>query len=302
MMIRLVILLSLISLTSCAPKNSNTHNQIINSSIISGKEVNSSDPISASVVGVFNKKLNSICTGSIIAANIIMTAAHCVPDRASDVKIIFSTNIDETMNAREPDILQEFVLPATDFKVGPTWNAKNETIEVDTGDIALIKFKGNIPTGYKPATLLTDTSELKIGNMVTVAGFGVDFVEMEEINPKTYRKLDQALEDGDVVCNGNGQGKSGYGTCYKIDRSGDGLLRTTSAPISFVHETEIRLNEKKSGTCNGDSGGPAYILKNGEYYLFGVTSRGSELCNEVGVYTNALYYKAWIEETIKILK
>lgn len=297
---QLGILLCFIALTSCAQKNASTSNKAIKASIISGTEVKSGDPIAASVVGVYNTKFNSICTGSLIAPNVVMTAAHCAPERASHIKIIFSTNIDETIHAREPDILQEYVLSATDYKVGPTWDPKNETIEVDTGDIALIKFQGSVPTGYKPATFLSETSDLKIGNTVTVAGFGVDFVDMEEIDPKRYRNLDEALEFGDVVCSGNG--KDNYGTCFKIDRSGDGLLRMTTAPISFVHETEVRLNEKKSGTCNGDSGGPAYIQKDGKLLLFGVTSRGSELCNEVGVYTNAIFYKKWIDETIKILK
>lgn len=297
-----MILLCATSLVSCAPKKSDSPIKFINTSIINGREVKNSESIASSVVGVYDSKINSICTGSLIAPNIVMTAAHCVPDKASDVKIVFSTNIDETINAREQDILKEYVLTATDFKTAPGWNPKNETIEVDTADLALIKFKGSIPKGYKVATFLADSSALKIGNSVTVAGFGVNLVDMEEIDPKRYRKIDEALEYGDVICSGNGQGKGGnYGTCFKIDRSGDGLLRMTSAPISFVHETEIRLSEKKSGTCNGDSGGPAFIEKNGEYFLFGVTSRGSELCNDVGVYTNALFYKEWIDTTINIL-
>lgn len=291
-----IITLGLLSLFSCSPKSSSKPNVAISASIMNGKVVKEKDSIASSVVGVYNKKFNSICSASLIAHNVVLTAAHCVPDRASDVKIVFSVDIDQTINAREQDILQDFVLPATDFKVGPSWNPKNETVEVDTGDIALIKFKGNIPSGYKPATFLTDINELKIGNTVTLVGFGVNSVDMEEINPKKYRKLDEAIENGDVICSGNNS--NNYGTCFKIDRSGDGILRMTSAPISFIHETEVRLNEKTSGTCNGDSGGPAFIEKNGTYYLFGVTSRGSELCNEVGVYTNALYYKTWIEQTI----
>lgn len=291
-----LIVSSFLTLISCSPKSSMDKNVAIKASIMNGKIVKGNDSIASSVVGVYNKKFNSICSASLIAPNVVMTAAHCVPSRASDVKIVFSINIDETLNAREQDILQDFVLPATDFKVGPTWNPKNETIEVDTGDIALIKFKGNIPAGYKPATFLTDVNELKIGNTVTLAGFGVNSVDMEKIDPKKHRQLDEAIENGDVICSGDN--KNNYGTCFKIDRSGDGVLRMTSAPISFIHETEIRLNEKNSGTCNGDSGGPAYIEKNGTYYLFGVTSRGNELCNEVGVYTNALYYKTWIEQTV----
>ena len=268
---------------------------------MNGKIVSQSDPLAESVVGVYNTKYKSICTGSLIAPNIVMTAAHCIPEKVAHLKIIFSTDVDSILNAREPDITEEFSLPASDFKVGPTWDPKNETVEVDTGDIALIKFKGNTPSGYRPAVFLKDTSLLKIGNLVTVAGLGVDTVEFsKKIDPKKYKDFEEALEYGQVICDDQINGK--YINCYEIEMSGDGILRVTEAPISFIHETEIKLNERKSGTCNGDSGGPAYIKTTEGYFLFGVTSRGSGLCNDAGVYTNALFYKSWIESTIPALQ
>lgn len=292
------VLISVIGLISCSPDKASVESKLLSTSIMNGKAVAEKDALAASVVGIYNTKEKFICTGSLIASNIVLTAAHCMPKRASDVKIVFATNIDYIMNTREMDILQEHALSATDFRVSPVWNPKNETVEVDTGDIAIIKFKGVIPPGYKPATFLANKDDLKVGTLVTLAGYGVDSVEMTEIDPKKYRKLEEAIEFGDVVCSGD---RKNYGTCFEIERSGDGELRTTTAPVSFIHETEIRLNEKQSGTCNGDSGGPAYLLKDGVYYLFGVTSRGSELCNEVGVYTNALAWKTWIDETIASL-
>ncbi len=290
-------LVFLFTLAACS-QNSSEQTTVISGSIMNGKTVQEKEPITSSVVGIYNQKEKFICTGSLIAPNFVLTAAHCAPKRASDVKIIFATNIDEIINTREMDILQEFALSAVDFKTSPTWDPNNETIEVDTGDIAIIKFKGNVPAGYTPAVFLKDANDLKIGTTVTLAGFGVDSVDMKEIDPRKYRKLEEAIEYGEVVCTGR---MPNYGTCYEIERDGDGQLRMTTAPISFIHETEVRLNEKQAGTCNGDSGGPAYIFKDGVYYLFGVTSRGSELCNEVGVYTNALAYKSWIDETIKLL-
>lgn len=296
----LVIVFSFLTLVSCSPSAPSGLLKTKTTAIINGKEVQEKDLIAASVVGIYNTKIKSICTGSLIAPNIVMTAAHCLSSRVQDLKIVFGLNIDETVNIRELDVLQELVLPAIEMKASPVWNPKNETIEVDTGDIALIKFKGAIPAGYKPATMLADPTLLKIGQTVTLAGYGVDSVDMEEINPKTYRKLDEAIEYGDVICSGSK--KDNYGSCFEVERNGDGVLRVTTAPVSFVHTTEVRLNEKNSGTCNGDSGGPAYLEKDGVFYLFGVTSRGSDLCNEVGVYTNALVYKNWIEETIKAFR
>jgi V8-like Glu-specific endopeptidase len=290
------IIFIMLFITSCSPK-STFEKSILNGRIINGKNVLNNDPIISSVVGIYNSKINYICTGTLIAPNFVVTAAHCISKNPQDLKIVFSSDIDETINIREQDVLHELILPSVEFKIHPTWNPKNETQEIDTGDIALIKFKGNIPAGYRPATYLQDSNLLKIGQQVTIAGFGVNSVNLDEIDPKKYSKLDQAIENGDVICSGRNKGN--YGNCFELNRDGDGVLRFASAPISFIHETEIRLNEKNAGTCNGDSGGPAFIQLNGSYFFFGVTSRGSEMCNDVGVYTNALHYKAWIDETIK---
>jgi secreted trypsin-like serine protease len=296
----LLVVLTLTALASCAPKSSSDSVRVIDTSIMNGSVVKEGDVLASSIVGIFNSKLNAVCTGSLIAPNVVLTAAHCAPDKASDIKIVFSNDLDYVLNSREPDIQAEFVLQATDFKVSKSWDPNNETIEIDTGDIALIKFKGTIPAGYKPATILADDSKLKRGDMITVAGFGVDTVTTTPIDPKSVKDIDEAIAYGEITCDENQQGKKF--NCLKIESSGDGILRVTEAPIASIQETEFRLNEKKAGTCNGDSGGPAYLKVNGQLFLLGVTSRGSELCNDTGVYTNAVYYKTWINDTMKILK
>lgn len=295
-MIRIVLIVSLLAFISCKPQSSSSTPHLVSTSIVNGVELKTGDPLTSSVVGLVNTKDNSICTGSLIAPNIVMTAAHCAPKRPSDLKVVFGLDVDDIMNSRELDILQQYALTVTDFKVSAIWNPKNETIEVDTGDIALLKFKGSLPAGYGPAKFLADKNLLKKGSMVTVAGFGVNFVESVLIEPKKYRHLEQAIERGDVFCDANRI------NCFEVEMSGEAVLRKTEAPISLISETEIRLNESKSGTCNGDSGGPAFLELNGQFFLFGVTSRGSMLCDETGVYTNALAYRKWMDDTIKILK
>lgn len=298
---RFLIVSILFVLSSCIQEASVSTAKIKNASILNGTLVQGGTPLSSSIVGVFNSHYNIICTGTLVSQNVVLTAAHCIPEKTYHLKIVFSNNIDYMLNAREPDVLQEFVLPVTDFRVSSTWDPKDETTEYNTGDIALIKFRGKIPAGFKPATILEDDSSLKIGDVITLAGYGVDEIDAtKEINPLNYQNLEEAISYGDVICEDDKN--SNHIKCFKVKRSGDGVLRQTQAPIKFILETEFHLDETQSGTCNGDSGGPAFITKEGEFFLLGVTSRGSDLCNNVGVYTNAVYYKKWIDDTMRLLK
>ncbi len=300
-MLRLLIVSILFALASCVQNSTQQDPKIKNSSIMNGSVVKAGAPIAASIVAVYNTSYNSICTGTLISDNVVVTAAHCAPEKASHVKIVFSNNANLMINAREQDVLKEFVLKATDFRVSNTWDPNNETVEHNTGDIALIKFRGVIPNGYKVAPILEDDTYINRGDKIIIAGYGVDYVDAtKEINPTKYKNLDKAVTNGEVFCADKVKGK--YINCYEVEKTGDGILRQSAAPLKYFLETEFHLNERDSGTCNGDSGGPAFVKLNNEYFLLGVTSRGSELCDDVGVYTNAVYYKEWINDTIKTLK
>lgn len=296
-MLRLILITSLLALISCTPKSSGLLDRNSRVSIINGHDVKVGAPISTSIVGLLNVKEKYLCTGSLIAPNIILTAAHCMSGHSFDYKVIFANDIDDMMGNREQDELLAHVLNVTSFKVHENWkpSGDSENEEINTDDIAIVRFKGQVPEGYKPATFLSDDSVLKRGTMVTVAGYGVNTVKTEVIDPKKYPNLDDAINSGDVICD------EGKRNCMSVEMDGDGILRQGQAPIASLQEKEIRLDEKSAGTCSGDSGGPAYVEKDGQLYLFGITSRGSGLCNDTGVYTNALEYKQWIVDTINYL-
>lgn len=260
-----------------------------------GTNVAENSTMASGIVGIYDLENNAICTGSIIAENYIVTAAHCVWEiKPSKLRLIFGVDMDDLLNAREQDIVQAYTRSVTDTKVHSTYDPDTqEENQFNWGDIALIKFRGTLPPGYKPVQLLPDDRILKRGLTVTVAGYGVSQVDTEPIDPKKVKNLEEALEYGEVICDDD------LRNCLKVDMSGDGLLRETKAPIAAVQETEVRLDESKGhGTCAGDSGGPAYVEQNGKMYLFGITSRGSALCDNTGVYTNAVYYKDWITKTM----
>ena len=82
--------------------------------------------------------------------------------------------------------------------------------------------------------------------------------------------------------------------------SGEGLLRTTELTnLGYYNETEVVFDQQHGkASCEGDSGGPAYIQVEGQYRLFGVTSRGTRGCNGYVVYSDVTTPKlhAWLAD------
>lgn len=229
--------------------------------IVGGRNLDPASPMSRHVVGLYGAKNGGgfICTGTLIATNIIMTAAHCV--ETDQMVVVFSHNLVGTLQAKDLNKVRPVVAKLVHSK----WTGQVQN--KDTGDIALIKFKGSAPLGYTPAVLLSSSTFLVPGVLVQQAGFGLDNPEMD---------------------------------------TGSGVLRTALVRIaSNTHSaTEIVVDQRDGrGVCSGDSGGPGFLTIDGTFYVWGVASSVTlnPKCREFGIYTNALSYRDWIREGIQTL-
>ncbi len=226
--------------------------------IVGGKSVRASDPIKESIVGLLDIRQGALCTASIIAVDVLITAAHCAEGNAADLRIKFGLLV-SGKDLRSVDAI----------RVSPLWQ-KNKNAQQNTGDVALIKFSGGLPSGFQPAQLLPSSRLLKNSEMAILAGYG--------------------LSDGN-------------------SSAGAGRLRVVEIPISNARysKSEVLLDQTNGkGACHGDSGGPAFIKVNDVFQLWGVTSRGSGTggndCSGYSIYTRIVPYAQWINSTLASLR
>jgi hypothetical protein len=220
--------------------------------IINGQDVLPTDEFSASVVGVYNLENNGLCTGSLIGQSYVLTAAHCVGSDARNMQVFFGQSM-QTIVAMNK--VSAAAIPTY-------WGSRFEDA-ADFGDIAVLRFEGNLPKGYHPIQMLPENI-LQAGQTTVLAGYGLN----------------------------NG-----------VTHEGSGTLRKTSVQIvNPKHgQSEVTLDQRQgTGACHGDSGGPAYLLTEAGYSLWGITSRGHEDpnddCSQFAIYTNAVTYKGWIDQ------
>ncbi len=182
--------------------------------IVGGTRVMPNDIISDITVGIYHTSLHYICTGSIIANNIILTAAHCLEGDAKDIVIVFGVNFNIKENVQ--------VRKAVDYAVNPRYPDHHEDAE-QTGDIGLIRFEGGLPFGFHPARLLKVSSYLGDGVPVVLAGYGrtsgtenTGTAVLRKVNvnilnasfSKTEIEIDQSQKRG--ACNGDSGGPAYY--------------------------------------------------------------------------------------------
>lgn len=152
-------------------------------------------------------------------------------------------------------------------------NYSKEIKAENMADIAILKFEGDVPADYTPAQLLADGTQLYNGREIFVAGYGLNWT-------------------------------------IGVSR-GSGVLRATNLEIEEAQysATETKLAQTfRKGICSGDSGGPAYLVQDGQLYVWGVASRGDSIplplvpkCMMYSIYTRVDAYQDWIQQAVNYL-
>ncbi|WP_413290517.1 S1 family peptidase [Bdellovibrio sp. HCB337] len=286
-LITTALLTSALALTACS-KVHNTEGTVQGQSfkgIINGETVSASDDIAKTTVQIFTFQVAhddagralvrgvAGCTGTLLAEDILLTAAHCTTENPYYIILYFSNEAPKDFKAFMASInTNPLVRRVVGGKVGTQWPKLVSGKVGDWGDIALLKFEGGIPEGYQLAELLPAKEKLAVDQPITLAGFGItDGIKQ---TPSTQ--------------------------LLKVDVT---ILDPTYT------KTEMVIDSGDKGPCHGDSGGPAYVTgSDGKKYVAGVTSRADVrndprgLCIGDTLYTKVQPHAAWIKRSMKSLQ
>ena len=200
-----------------------------------------------------------LCTGTLIAANAVLTAAHCYCGGVSE-QIYFGQAVNNAVNT---------------VKVSGGKAMIQCTEDVKNGDVAVLMLSA--PVAISPRTFAAEMliNGARVGRAV---GFGTTANPIAE-PAGIKRRVDVPVAS--VACNGN------------VRTSDGSVADSTFYGCAAGREVVAGAPSLDKDSCNGDSGGPLFVeSQDGNLYLAATTSRatgppGLRPCGDGGIYVRA---------------
>jgi len=237
---------------------------------------------------VFGKSVvtSSVCGATLIAPDVLLTAAHCFDTAkltlgiGQILKLVYRVTWDDDLTYL--DEAKTPVIPKNAVKVSawfphPKFDSKKDLNGLGARhDIAVLFLEKSLP--FKPVTLVTreEVKQIGKGAEVMIAGWG-------DRSPGAIQTMMSFLPK---------QSSEKYCARTLINELGQ-------------NEMQIGSDSKSPRKCFGDSGGPTYMNILTPYglepRLIGVTSRAydDEICLKGGIDTRVDPYLEWIDQTMR---
>ena len=189
-----------------------------------------------------NEEPDYSCTGTLIKANIVLTAGHCVePTGTFQIKYGITT-FDEAGKT---------------FSVSGAWRSpRYSAARFGVNDIGLLKLKENIPNAVTaPLASAKTIAKAEAAKEFKVYGWGED----QNGESATYLRVAVVNSQSALL-------KKVVGKSFNSN--------TWIAAGRYIAKERIY-----SGACRGDSGGPLIAIQNGKPIQIGITSFGAQDCD-----------------------
>ena len=203
------------------------------------------EPHHDATVSIHYSSSSSIfCSGTLIAPDVVLTAAHCVSSGGS-YRVYFGDNPVQDPSPR--------FVTVSEVQRHPEYSSA-----ALTSDIALVRLAEAV-NDIAPVPPLPESLGL------TQADLGVLPVNFAGFGRTENGTFDQKLQvDGTVEALG-------------CDVSG-----CSGTPTALEIATQFSYTQPAGGPCNGDSGGPAFVERGDDIYVAGITSYGGACSGGTG--------------------
>ncbi len=205
------------------------------------------------------------CTGTLISKRTVLTAGHCSEGAVS--RVDFDTG----------NPLKRTSVTVTERRLHPSYNLDSDTLLHN--DLMLLKLAADAPV--QPAPLLREAMANNAAFLTPLysfvgygrtSGTGIDYGTRRVVTFPIYAVGPMSLPR---------------------------QAGSPSSAVTAIDATEFYYRVPGKNTCNGDSGGPAFVVRQGVERHAGTTSFGDTGCAYDGVQSRTdSTTLAWIQQTI----
>ncbi|MCD6496862.1 MAG: trypsin-like serine protease [Deltaproteobacteria bacterium] len=221
------------------------------------------------VVALFDTRRRELCSGTLIAPRVVLTAGHCVyGGNPTDIQVFFGTDMNSGPSEDWRNVSEGMVHPAYNPGGGTT---------PPTHDVALLRLASSAPAGVTPIPVAPLNQRITAADVypnpidITYVGFGLD--ENHQTGVKLTITLPLAM-----AC-------FGPEDCYFAVQNSGALATPKTLGVDIT----------SGGPCSGDSGGPGIIHRGSTEYVVSVNSAGDQDCQYSGVATDVDGHYAFIQ-------